>query len=150
MTIHSRREGESLVVRMLRLWCAARSIGEHPVPHMQAQAAPFFPSPEFVLACDSLFSLTEAAVGRTLATARCCSALPSGDEAAVLAVLRHAPAAGAIHTSRAVPHGLPEVLRWAAFAVLRALADRIDLGDPVAAPWPERCPFGSAALDRAA
>ncbi len=148
MTMHGWQEGEALVVRMLRLWCASRSIGENPLPHMRAQVAPFVASPEFVPACDSLFGLTEAVIGRPLVTARCCSALPSGDEAAVLAVLRHASAAGSIHTSRAVPHGLPEVLRWAAFAVLRGLADRIELGD--AAAVPERCPFGAAALDRAA
>jgi hypothetical protein len=148
MTMHGRWEGEALVVRMLRFWRAARSIGENPLPHMQAQVAPFVPSPEFVSACDSLFSLTEAVVGRPLVTARCCSALPSRDEAAVLAVLRHAAAAGSIHTSWSVPHGLPEALRRAAFAVLRALTDRIDLGDPVAAP--ARCPFGTAALDQAA
>jgi hypothetical protein len=148
MMIDGRHEGEALVVRMLRRWCAARSIGENPLPHMQAQVAPLAHSPEFISACDSLFSLTEAVVGRPLVTARCCSALPSGDEAAVLAVLRHACAAGSVHTSWAVPHGLPEALRWAAFAVLRALTDRIDLGDSMAAP--ARCPFGTVALDQAA
>lgn len=150
MVEDGRAQGEVLVVRMLRLWCAARSIAENPLPHMQAQVAPLLPSPEFVPACDSLFALTEAVVGRPLAAARCGSASLSGDESAMLAMLRHAPASGSIHTSWAVPHGLPAALRWAAFAVLRALDDRTCRRDATPAALPERCPFARAALDRAA
>ena len=106
---------------------------------MRRCALPPAQLPHFVAACDSLFGMTEAALERRLAPARCCSARLSRDEAAVLAVLRHAPVAGAVHTSRAVPHGLPETLRWSALEVLEALG-----ADPtvVSADIPAaRCPF---------
>lgn len=144
-----RQDSEALVVRMLRLWRASRSVGENPRPHMQARLAPIGPSPELVPACDSLFMLTEAVLGRPLAAAGCFSAAFSDDEAAVLALLRHAPDCGTVRTGPAVPHGLPAALRWAAFAVLRALDDRV-VNDAVVPATPERCPFRRGSLVRAA
>jgi len=143
-------EGAGLVTRLLRVWRAVRSIGENPVPHMQARIAPSLPSPELAPACDSLFMLTEAVLGRPLVTGRCGSIGLSRDETAVLLMLRHWRAAGSVRTSAAVPHGLPEALRWAAFAVTRALDERFDLGDIGAAGAAGRCPFGGAGLERAA
>ncbi|MCB2079472.1 MAG: hypothetical protein KDE55_17470 [Novosphingobium sp.] len=137
----------ALVTRMLRTWCAARAIGEDPLLQMRRCALPPAQLPHFVAACDSLFGMTEAALERRLATARCCSARLSRDEAAVLAILRYAPVAGAVHTSRSVPHGLPDTLRWSALAVLEAL----DV-DPVVTSVDiveTRCPFDAPA-ERAA
>ncbi len=146
MEISGWQDGAALVARMLRVWRSARSIGENPLPHMLERSAPFEPGPEFVTACDSLFALTEAVLGRPLAPARCCSAALSGDEAALLVMLRHAPAAGSIETTRAVPHGLPAALQWAAFAVVRALGDTFATNRRDTLPeWtPEKCPFGPA------
>lgn len=134
-------EGAGIVTRMLRIWHASRSIGENPLPLMQVQAAPIVVSPEFASACDSLFMLTEAVLGRSLVPARCCSPHSSRDERAVLAMLRHAPSAGTLRTNAAVPHGLPSALRWAAFAVLRTLGDRLEETDVDATTTPTRCPF---------
>lgn len=144
-------EGAALITAMLRIWSAARSIGENARPRMRAHVAAIEPSPEFVSACDSLFALTEAVLGRRLVTARCCCAKLSTDEAAMLAVLRHAPMSGSVVTSATVPHGLPGALRWSAFAVLRALDDSFDLDDlKPENPVPDRCPFNGRDLDRAA
>ena len=52
--------GRLVFVRLLRKWSAARESGENPLPHMQALAAPFGPSPDLTVACASLFSLVEA------------------------------------------------------------------------------------------
>lgn len=138
----------ALVTRMLRTWCAAQAIGEDPLPHMRKSMLPPSQVPRFVAACDSLFAITEATLERRLSPARCCSARLSRDEAAVLAILRYAPVAGTVHTSRAVPHGLPETLRWSALAVLEAIG-----AEPIAAASVDiataRCPFDTPA-ERAA
>ena len=140
----------SLVVAMLRTWSKLRQIGENPLPSMHVKARPRVRSPEFIVACDSLFALTEAVLGRALVPARCCSAELSRDEAALLSLLRYGPGTGAARTSRIVPHGLPEALRWAIIAVRRSLdenepADAVEL----AVQPPARCPFGEG-LDEAA
>lgn len=138
----------ALVTRMLRIWQAARAIGENPLPRMHEVSVPLVSAPDFVMACDSLFALTEAVLGRGLEPGRCCSNRLSRDEAALLCMLRYAPGAGPMRTSRAVPHGLPAALSWAAFAVVRALGGAS--GDGAVEPVPERCPFGAPAFDRAA
>ncbi|OYW45810.1 MAG: hypothetical protein B7Z08_00015 [Sphingomonadales bacterium 32-68-7] len=141
-------DGAALVTRMLRIWQAGRALGENPLPRMHEVSAPLVAAPEFVPACDSLFALTEAVLGRSLRPGRCCSRRLSRDEAAMLIMLQHAPEAGAVRTSAAVPHGLPAALRWAAFAVMRALGAE---GAAAVEPPPLRCPFGGGPLlERAA
>ncbi len=150
MDLDDWQDGAALVTKMLRVWHAARAIGENPLPRMLGRCAPFDPAPEFLSACDSLFGLTEAVLARPLSPARCCSSTLSDDEAALLALLRHAPAAGSLLTSSAVPHRLPEALRWAAFAVVRALGDTFDASHTKALSRPERCPFDRVAIGKAA
>lgn len=141
----------TLLIVMLRIWRTARASGENPLPPMQAKATALAASPEFVIAADSLFALTEAVLGRALRTGRCCSARLTPDEAALCALVRHAPCAGAIRTSRTVPHGLPGALCWAVLAVRRSqiLSHGLSLGgdddrEPLIAP-PPRCPFTDTA-----
>jgi hypothetical protein len=139
--------GRLLFVRLLRKWSAARASGENPVPHMQAMVLPFDPSPDLALACASLFDLVQAHLGRILVPECCCSNALSRDEEALLGVLRHAPEAGNPIASAAIPHGLPGAIRWAAFAVRRALAASFGTDDlldvPERAPFARACPFAT-------
>lgn len=144
---HEPSIGQLVFVRLFRKWSAARLAGLNPLPHMQVLAAPFAPAPDLILACASLFELTEAHLGRPLEPECCCGSTLSRDEAALIGLLRHAPDAGQAMASTAIPHGLPGAIRWAAFAVLRALAATFG-GGAAAVPWPceDRlvtvCPFG--------
>jgi hypothetical protein len=115
--------GQAVFVKLFRTWSAARAMGENPLPHMQSCTLPFEPAPELVVACDSLFSLTIAHLGRDLVPECCCSRALSRDEAVLIGILRHALACGVAITSPAIPHGLPCAIRWAAVAILRALHD---------------------------
>lgn len=137
--------GALFFVRLMRKWAAARATGENPLPHMQALALPFDPSPDLVLACASLLDLVEAHLGRTLVTECCCSPSLSRDEEAVLVLLRHAPEAGTPLTGTSIPHGLPGAICWAAFAVNRALAATFGFAPEPAEATPRvaaTCPFG--------
>lgn len=132
--------GSLVIVKLFRLWAAAREAGENPLPHMQSASARLFPAPELAIACASLFELVEGQLGRRLVPECCCSPALSRDEHALLGVLRHAPEAGQPLTGAAVPHGLPGAIRWAAFAIRRALGASFDDG----AEGPEApavCPF---------
>lgn len=136
--------GTLVFIRLMRKWAAARASGENPLPHMQALVLPFDPSPELTLACASLLDLIEAHLGRALVPECCCSQSLSLDEDAVLAVLRHAPEAGQPVVGASVPHGLPGAIRWAAFAVTRALATTFGAtveAAEAAPPVATACPF---------
>jgi hypothetical protein len=127
-----------LVVALLRLWSHARRRHANPLPAMYARGLRAGAGQELVAACESCFLLTEACLGRRL-IAGAAAAGPAGgltrDEAALLLMLRHAPAVGPACGSAAIPHGLPGALGWACFAVLRALGD-----DMAAAPdRPDEC-----------
>jgi hypothetical protein len=135
--------GSLLLVRLFRLWAAARAEGENPLPHMQQSVWLQGSAPELTVACSSLFDLVEAHLGRPLVPECCCSTALSRDEQALRGVLRHAPEAGQPLTSTAVPHGLPGAICWAAFAVRRALGERSGPLFSAAAPVvPAACPFG--------
>ncbi len=112
-----------IMVRMLRVWSAARASYVNPMPHM-VQALPLAQlTPELVPASASLFTLTEAVLGRPLLPECCCSTSLSQDERAILLVLHDARTTAAVCAARDVPNGLRKALRWAAFSVTRALAD---------------------------
>lgn len=133
-------------VRLFRLWAAARVAGENPLPHMNDAIGLFAPAPELAVACASLFDLVEANLGRRLVPECCCGREMSRDELALLGVLRHAPEAGLPLTRAAIPHGLPGAVRWAAFAVRRALVRSFDDAferETVDEAMPERCPFSA-------
>ncbi len=144
--------GTLVFIRLMRKWAAARASGDNPLPHMQALVLPFDPSPELALACASLLDLIEAHLGRTLEPECCCSQALSRDEEAVLAVLRHAPDAGQPIAGASVPHGLPGAIRWAAFAVTRALAATFGPATEFAEAAPRvgaACPFSSETTPQA-
>jgi hypothetical protein len=134
--------GSLVFVRLFRLWAAARETGENPLPHMQDAIALLGPTPELAVACASLFELVEGQLGRRLVPECCCSPALSRDEHALLGVLRHAPEAGQPLTGAAVPHGLPGAIRWAAFAIRRALGSSFAPEADVTVP--ARCPFEQA------
>lgn len=135
--------GPLVVVKLFRLWAAAREAGENPLPHMQDALEALGPTPELAMACASLFELVEGQLGRHLVPECCCSPALSRDEQALLGVLRHAPDAGQPVTGAAVPHGLPGAILWAAFAIRRALG--ASFGDDSDEPRvPAVCPFQQA------
>ena len=122
--------GPLVVVKLFRLWAAAREAGENPLPHMLDALEPLAPAPELAVACASLFELVEGQLARPLVPECCCSPALSRDEQALLGVLRHAPEAGQPLTGAAVPHGLSGAILWAAFAIRRALGESFaDDGD---------------------
>jgi hypothetical protein len=133
--------GSLVFVRLFRLWAAAREAGENPLPQMQDVAQLIGPRPELAVACASLFDLIESQLGRRLVPECCCSPALSRDEQALLGVLRHAPESDQPFTSTAVPHGLPGAIRWAAFAIRRALGGSFarEAEEP---EMPAVCPFG--------
>jgi hypothetical protein len=135
--------GSLVFVRLFRLWAAAREAGENPLPHMQDVVALMGPRPDLAVACASLFELVEGQLGRRLVPECCCSPALSRDEQALVGVLRHAPESGRPFTSAAVPHGLPGAIRWAAFAIRRALGTSFAGGAEERAT-PAVCPFGQA------
>lgn len=135
--------GSLVIVKLFRLWAAAREAGENPLPHMQDAVALLGPAPELAVACASLFELIEGQLARRLVPECCCSPALSRDEHALLGVLRHAPDAGQPLTGSAIPHGLPGAIRWAAFAVRRALGSRFD-EEAEDGAVPAVCPFEEA------
>ena len=133
------RIGSLVFVKLFRLWAAAREAGENPLPHMQDAVAPLAPAPELAVACASLFELVEGQLGRRLLAECCCSPALTRDEQALLGLLRHAPEAGQPFASVTVPHGLPGAIRWAAFAIRRALGGSFI--SETEEPAPPGCPF---------
>lgn len=135
--------GMFVFVRMFRVWAAARASGENPLPHMEEPLEMFAASPELTAACASMFDLVEAHLGRPLVPECCCAHRLSRDEQALLALLRHAPAAAQPLASPAVPHGLPGAIRWAALAIGRAMDGTFerDNAPVIEAAEPGRCPF---------
>lgn len=95
-------------------------------------------SPHAGVALASLFQIAEGMLGRPLVGACCCDPAPSRDERALLLMLAHAPDAGPIHTSRAIPHGLAGPLAWAALSTRMALGME-GRGEGV----PAACPFAA-------
>lgn len=134
-------EAAAMVIRLLRERAAC---GEQQVTSNGGEQRNLgeSDSDDRILEHHELFvAMLEMVVGRPLERNPSNGAVLSRDEAALLAVLRHAQTAGPIHTSVTVPHGLPEPLRWAAMNLSRALGLRGDQGpsDIIAA----RCPFSS-------
>jgi hypothetical protein len=114
---------EAIVIRLLRHWVAAQQSGTPALPAMIDLAAGIGTSGEVAIALDSLLALTQACLERPLRSECCCSTALSGDELAVLLLIGSARVTPGARTSRAIPHGLPGVLAWAAAMVRARLAD---------------------------
>lgn len=132
-------QGDRTAVRLLRLYATCRGNDEQVLPSMIALGARLWVPAPAVVALASVFQITEACLGRTLVTARSCSRELGSDEEALLLLLRHAPHVGTVHTSRAVPHGLPGVLLWAVESA-RRLCGEPDGEDPTSRSG-GTCPF---------
>lgn len=131
---------EHVLTRLARQYAAAREEGEPVLPSLVRVAERLGVSAAGAVAAGSLFELTEAVLGRPLRTGRACHEGATADERALLLLLAHAARSGPVRTSRAVPHGLPGVLAWAATSTMHAL------GAPACVDEvPTLCPFASAA-----
>jgi hypothetical protein len=130
---------EHVLTRLVRRYATARETGEPALPSLVGLAGRLGVSSTGAVAAASLFELTEAVLGRPLRTGRACHEAASADERALLLMLAHAPRSGSVRTSRAVPHGLPGVLAWAATSAVLALGTP-DCVDEI----PTTCPFTAA------
>ncbi|MFC4254776.1 hypothetical protein GRI97_05020 [Altererythrobacter xixiisoli] len=128
-------------IKLFRGWASARRRGENPLPAMFALDTTATDTPEWVPACDSYFSLTEACIGRPLVHASNDTSLLAPDEIALLATLRQSATTGTIATDHMIPHGLPGALLWAARSVLRTLTDDIRFLMALDLERQGRCPF---------
>lgn len=148
MTVNSEPNRIELLVKLLRRWAAARAAHENPLFFMYQSIGSLAVVPHLIPACDSMFCLTEAQLGRALVPGKCCSRSLSHDERALMLILRHISGAGTIKTGRAIPHGLPGALIWATFAVRQALQETLEDSGTSAMPAskvPDQCPFNAGA-----
>lgn len=134
--------GLPLAIVLLRRWRVERNAGRPPLPRLFAALDGKAPV-NLVVACDSLFALAEAILGRRLEAGYSKEPELSTDERGILLLIRHGRKAGPIATSWRVPHGLPGVLSLAAFAVQQAL---LELGEACAdgselTAIVQNCPF---------
>lgn len=129
---------EHVLMRLARRYAVRRMKGEPVLPPLVGLAERLGASAQAAVAAASLFELTEAVLGRPLGVGRSCDPRPSPDERALFLLVAHGPGAGPARTARAMPHGLPGVLVWAATSV------RLALGAPAgAAEVTASCPFGA-------
>ena len=137
---------DAMFVRLFRVWAMAREDNTHALPAMHKEAMQRGYQDQTASACASLFELVEAHLGRRLVRECCCSQTFSADEKALLGILRFAPSLSAGRGSRAVPHGLPGAISWAASCVCdaRGLEDNATvMALHERAANRQDCPFGA-------
>lgn len=125
---------DARVVAALRCYAAIRAEGGAALPGMVAFAAGQGLGETAVVALAHVFELTEACLGRALVVGA--GEVLSADEAGVLALLASADEVGAERGSRAVPHGMPGALAWAARSAVRLTG-----GVPTRPTVRPDCPF---------
>jgi hypothetical protein len=125
---------DARVVAALRCYAATRAARRAPLPEMIAMAAGQGLVESATVALASVFELTEACLGRALATGE--GAALSADETGVLLLLASAEEVGSHSGSRAVPHGMPGALAWAARSAVRLTG-----GVPARPAARPDCPF---------
>ncbi|MHB9878087.1 hypothetical protein ACSMXM_00275 [Pacificimonas sp. ICDLI1SI03] len=135
---------EAILIRMFRVWHAARDAEQPLLPSILARAGELGLEPVAGVACASLFDLVEASLGRQLVPECCCSRMLSPDELALVGLVRCALRAGNVHTTTEAPHGLSGAVRWAALAVRRELGAAAKIDDAPASGPPRQCPFSDA------
>lgn len=124
-----------VVVRLLRRWAAVRSLGDNALPSLVALAAELGESPQVAISLHSLFQLTESCLGRPLVAECCCSRSLAPDERATLTMIASVSRQMPLRTTRAVPHGLPAALAWAAATA------RLMLRGEISSAAQQECPF---------
>lgn len=138
MTCSATGNGQKIVVRLFRLWSIVREVGLEADDRLLSEGEGFGLRPPDIAACVAFFAILEAELGRKLERDCLCSHRLSSDEAALLGVLHGARLAGPVRTTRAIPHGMPACLRWAAIEVCEALMINIPENDDEQLI----CPFG--------
>lgn len=133
---------QSVTVRLLRRWVAAREAEQPPLPSLVRLASQLGMGPEVAVALASVFQLTEACLGRALSAECCCSADIGADEQALLMMLALAPEPCLPAATPDIPHGLPSALAWAIASVRRLIGAE---PGPAPAQRPGRCPFSPGA-----
>lgn len=135
-------KAERLVIMHLRCWAGSRAAGDLVLPVLVAMADELGIAGQVAVALDSMFSLTEACLGRALAVESGDSRRLGADELAVLALLDQGRHISGAHTPHPIPHGLPGVLAWATVAVRQGFARNglAMAGMPFTPPG--HCPFG--------
>lgn len=134
---------EHILVRLMRRWAAARDLGENSTVSVVILANHLGELAMVAVALDSMLQLTESCLGRRLETECCCSQAVSGDERAVLVMIRSHAGPSLVN----IPHGLPGALAWAATSLGRLLGTRLPAAEPASS---RQCPFKSEAYDRCA
>lgn len=125
---------DARIVAVLRAYAGARGTGAPLLPRLIGFAAEQGLGETATVALASVFELTEACLGRPLLTGD--GARTSADEEGVLLLLASAGDVGSHCGSRAVPHGMPGALAWAARSAVRLA------GGVCARPAPPpACPF---------
>ena len=117
---------DAIFIRLFRKWMMAREDGEPVMPPMHEEAKRHGFGDNTAAAAASLFQLVEGQVGRPLQRECCCSPSFSSDERALIGILRQAPALRPGRGTRAIPHGLPGAISWAAQCLCDAMHIEID------------------------
>lgn len=138
-------------VQLFRLWSAARANGRLVMPdiHTEAQAHGF--ADQTAAAAASLFCLLEGQVGRRLSPGKPGDREFTADERALIGLLRQAPMLQPGRGTRAIPHGLPGAISWAARCLCDAMGIEVDHGIyalQAAAANSQDCPFAITAERR--
>lgn len=144
---HSPAYQDAIFIRLFRKWSIAREMGEPAMPAMHQEAQTHgFDDPTAVIA-SSLFQLVEGTIGRPLSRECSCLQNYSCDERALIGILRQAPVLRPGCGSRAIPHGLPGAICWAAQCLCDAMHINLDKGLaalPSSAVNSQGCPFAIA------
>lgn len=133
-------ESELRLVRLLRVWLAARVADKPQLAAVLDRAAAIGALKSVAIRADALFQLLEDQLGRSLIPECCCSRRLSVDEAAVVGLLRHSAEPSPLNGSPAVPYGLRGSLIWAARACARELGA---MTPPVPSRRSAVCAFGT-------
>lgn len=138
---------DAIYIRLFRKWAIARENGEEAIPCLHEEAKKHNYCDNTAAAAASLFQLAEAQIGRPLVRECCCSPSFSPDERALIGILRHAPSLHPGKATKAIPHGLPGALSWAARCLCEAMNIEITprrTSLQASAANTQDCPFGTA------
>lgn len=142
---------DAIFIRLFRKWSMAREQGEPVMPRMHQEAKHHDYCDNTAAAAASLFQLVEAQIGRPLVRECCCSPSFSADERALIGILRHGPSLRPGIGTKAIPHGLPGALCWAAACLCEAMYIDVDAAltsFQASAANNQDCPFAPSHQER--